>query len=172
MLNPVCEDDAAALCDARHQTCNRCRYSLEKFYPRRLHPAGPTQRGCHEAMPATAGPTDKMYSTKRSCHNKQAAPSPWWNSLWPSRGQCCDATLASPLTQSGHPQPCTAVVDGAALNLAALQLAIVGQTCRRSARHENHARRSAETLAAIRRERDQVSHALMPRLPWAGYTPS
>ena len=28
---------------------------------------------------------------------------------------CCDATLASPLTRTGHPQPCTVTIDGAAL---------------------------------------------------------
>ena len=32
---------------------------------------------------------------------------------------CCDATLVSPLTRTGHPQPCTAEVDGAALQNAA-----------------------------------------------------
>ena len=32
--------------------------------------------------------------------------------------QCCDATLASPLARSGHPQPCAAAVDGAALRVA------------------------------------------------------
>ena len=26
---------------------------------------------------------------------------------------CCDATLVSPLTRTGHPEPCAAVVDGA-----------------------------------------------------------
>ena len=31
---------------------------------------------------------------------------------------CCDATLVSPLTRTGHPQPCTAEVDGAALQVA------------------------------------------------------
>ena len=31
---------------------------------------------------------------------------------------CCDATLVSPLTRTGHPQPCAAVVDGAALKVA------------------------------------------------------
>ena len=28
---------------------------------------------------------------------------------------CCDATLVSPLTRTGQPQPCTADLDGAAL---------------------------------------------------------
>ena len=28
---------------------------------------------------------------------------------------CCDATLVSPLTRTGHPHPCTVQVDGAAL---------------------------------------------------------
>ena len=32
--------------------------------------------------------------------------------------QCCDATLVSPLTRSGHPQPCAAAVDGAVLRVA------------------------------------------------------
>ena len=31
---------------------------------------------------------------------------------------CCDATLVSPLTRTGQPQPCTADVDGAALRTA------------------------------------------------------
>ena len=31
---------------------------------------------------------------------------------------CCDATFVSPLTRTGHPQPCTAEVDGAALQVA------------------------------------------------------
>ena len=31
---------------------------------------------------------------------------------------CCDATLVSLLTRTGHPQPCAAVVDGAALKIA------------------------------------------------------
>ena len=31
---------------------------------------------------------------------------------------CCDATLVSPLTRTGHPQPCTAEVNGAALQAA------------------------------------------------------
>ena len=32
--------------------------------------------------------------------------------------QCCDATLVSPFTRSGHPQPCAAAVDGAVLRVA------------------------------------------------------
>ena len=31
---------------------------------------------------------------------------------------CCDATLVSPLTRTGHPHPCTVEVDGAALKVA------------------------------------------------------
>ena len=31
---------------------------------------------------------------------------------------CCDATFVSPLTRTGHPQPCAAVVDEAALKVA------------------------------------------------------
>ena len=31
---------------------------------------------------------------------------------------CCDATLASPLMRTGHLQPCTATIDGAALRVA------------------------------------------------------
>ncbi|CAE7472175.1 CPY1, partial [Symbiodinium sp. KB8] len=31
---------------------------------------------------------------------------------------CCDATLVSPLTRTGHPHPCTVEVDGAALRVA------------------------------------------------------
>ena len=31
---------------------------------------------------------------------------------------CCDATLVSPLTRTGHPQPCTVEVDGAMLKVA------------------------------------------------------
>ena len=31
---------------------------------------------------------------------------------------CCDATLVSPLTRTGHPQPCTVTIDGAALRVA------------------------------------------------------
>ena len=31
---------------------------------------------------------------------------------------CCEATLVSPLTRTGHPQPCTAEVDGAVLQVA------------------------------------------------------
>ena len=31
---------------------------------------------------------------------------------------CCDATLVSPLTRTGHPQPCTVEVDGAMLKAA------------------------------------------------------
>ena len=31
---------------------------------------------------------------------------------------CCDATLVSPLPRMGHPQPCTAARDGAALQVA------------------------------------------------------
>ena len=31
---------------------------------------------------------------------------------------CCDATLVSPLTRTGHPQPCAVQVDGAALQVA------------------------------------------------------
>ena len=32
--------------------------------------------------------------------------------------QCCDATLVSPLTRSGSPQPSAAIVDGAVLRVA------------------------------------------------------
>ncbi|CAE7550699.1 unnamed protein product, partial [Symbiodinium microadriaticum] len=32
--------------------------------------------------------------------------------------RCCDATLMSPLTKTGHPDPCTVEVDGAALRVA------------------------------------------------------
>ena len=32
--------------------------------------------------------------------------------------QCCDATLVSPLSRLGHPQPCAAAVDGAVLRVA------------------------------------------------------
>ena len=35
-----------------------------------------------------------------------------------SSAQCCDATLVSPLSRSGHPQPCAAAVDAAALRVA------------------------------------------------------
>ena len=31
---------------------------------------------------------------------------------------CCDATLVSPVTRTGHPQPCAVQVDGAALQVA------------------------------------------------------
>ena len=31
---------------------------------------------------------------------------------------CCDATPVSPLTRTGHPQPCTVTIDGAALRVA------------------------------------------------------
>ena len=31
---------------------------------------------------------------------------------------CCDATLVSPLTRTGHLQPCTVEVDGAMLKVA------------------------------------------------------
>ena len=31
---------------------------------------------------------------------------------------CCDATLVSPLTRTGHPQPCIVTIDGAALRVA------------------------------------------------------
>ena len=31
---------------------------------------------------------------------------------------CCDATLVSPLMRTGHPQPCTVTIDGAALRVA------------------------------------------------------
>ena len=40
---------------------------------------------------------------------------------WKSRvvvAVCCDATLVSPLTRTGHPHPCTVEVDGAALKVA------------------------------------------------------
>ena len=31
---------------------------------------------------------------------------------------CCDATVVSPLTRTGHPQPCTVEVDAAMLKVA------------------------------------------------------
>ena len=41
-----------------------------------------------------------------------------WSSTVPRRDVCCDATLVSPITRTGHPQPGAADTDGAVLRVA------------------------------------------------------
>ena len=103
---------------------------------------------CSRSAPTVAGPTPSRQSVERAWvrvareavgAEGQVVPQQWltyttapgvpasdrrrlnfvvYRATAHGGARCCDATLVSPLTRTGHPQPCTAEVDGAALQIA------------------------------------------------------
>ena len=82
--------------------------------------------------PGSASPAKQSEPRARSCRSSGSRTQPppaslraiasasisWFTVTADGGALCCDATLVSPLTRTGHPQPCTAEVDGAALRVA------------------------------------------------------
>ena len=72
---------------------------------------------------------------------------------------CCDATLVSPLTRTGHPHPCTVEVDGAALG----------------SRSDASTARTPNSPGVARAPRSEAAGTLLRRVSfatWSGSEPS
>ena len=63
---------------------------------------------------AVVGPHHRPASERRTVADSTSSCT---GPLSSGGAQCCDATLVSPLSRSGHPQPCAAAVDAASVRL-------------------------------------------------------